>query len=141
MYFMSHLLLRPSRHLFVSLFLGLTMCLTSCGRAPGQVNVIVLCSITKEHDRYLFPLQKVLLDKSGLELNLRTGQDMSGNGLRYHGQTNAVFPNKIIVSYAVKTNNIEPSFQLVETLAVIDEKIPALDNKSLSDFEKSLQKN
>ena len=115
--------------------------LASCGDAPGQVNAVVVCSIRKVGDDYLFPLQEIIVNKTNLNLNLHEGQDMRGRGLRYRGHSDRVFPNMIIVSYSIKKDKKSGNltFQVVETLSVINGKIPALNNQSLSDYIREIQ--
>jgi hypothetical protein len=113
---------------------------TACGKAPGKINFIVLCSIRKEGDKYIFPIKEILMNNSGLKINIGLGKDMGGGGLKYHGQSDRIFPDLIIVCYHVskKLGIDQLQFQMVESMSVIDGKIPSLNNQKLSQYKDSL---
>lgn len=129
------------RCILVVLCVCMTQFFSSCGKAPPDSNVIVLCSVRQENGNYEFPLTKILRNSSGLKITLKEGQDMSQYGLKYRGKSDAVFPNQVIAFYAAQqdSNTGKTSFQLVESAAVIDGKLPAKDNVSLDEFVSSLQ--
>ncbi len=129
-----------SKILAFCILLGILL-ITACGRAPGKINFIVLCSIRKNSGKYMFPVKEVLMNKSGFKINIGLGQDMGGGSLKYHGQADRVFPDLIIVCYHVSK---EPGFdqlqfQLVESMSVINGMLPSLNNKSLSEYKESLK--
>lgn len=105
--------------------------------AIEQSNVVLLCSIVDGNGNRQYPLKKVILDKSGLDLHSQVGQDMAQIGVKYSGAKMGMFPDQLIVVALFEKNKTTGRLeaQLNQTLSVIQGKIPAKNNQTVAECE------
>ena len=134
--------MRFTRIAITIVFLLFHQLFTGCSTRSDEEQLIILCSIEKNGESYSFPLEKVVIDRMFIASKLHKGTDMSGNGLKYRGDKLNIYPNRILVFYSVKRESSQksPKVKMVRSLAVIDDKLPALGNQSLSEFVEALKK-
>ena len=134
----------PSRMIYkiikILFFVFPAFFLFGCGTPPENPNVILLCSLKKQNEKYIFLLEKVLFDSSNLDLKFRIGMDVSGHGLKYRGEHEHRISDMYICFFSIseKAQSEVKKVQFVKSLSVVNGVIPALNNESLIDFEKSL---
>jgi len=125
------------------LFTPLVFYFCFLGKPPGKINFVVLCSVEKENDKFQYRIEKIIINQSRFKINLKSGELLNDKRIVSQSQSDQIFPNKIIICYHVykKPENNKLFFELVETSAVINEKIPAKNDITLLKYYNELTNN